>query len=69
MRAVAHRMAGALPRGRPGILFLVACDLQMRQAKVVARHSGLHKQTARARVEAHLARMLAFDFEPGVMEA
>jgi hypothetical protein len=31
-------------------------------------HDGLHKRTARARVEAHLARMLAFDFQPGVME-
>jgi len=28
----------------------------------------LHKRTARARVEAHLSRMLAFDFELGVKE-
>ena len=32
----------------------------------MAKHPGLHKRTARGRVEAHLARMLAFDFEPGV---
>jgi hypothetical protein len=50
--------------GRPDILCLVATDLQMRQAEAVATHAGLHKRTARARVEAHLARMLAFDFEP-----
>src|SRR5262249_5548063 len=34
----------------------------------VAKHPDLHKRTARARVEAHLARMLAFDFEPAVKE-
>jgi hypothetical protein len=28
----------------------------------------VRKRTARARVEAHLARMLAFDFEPWVTE-
>jgi hypothetical protein len=73
MRAVAHRMGlqdpqvwRVLPKGRVDILFLIAADLQMRQTKAVAKHSGLHKRTARARVEAHLARMLAFDFEPGV---
>ena len=73
MRAVAHRMGlqdpqiwRVLPRGRSDILFLVASDLQMRQTKAVAKHRGPHKRTARARVEAHLARMLAFDFKPGV---
>ena len=75
MRALAHRMGlqdpqvwRVLPRGRSDILFLVAADLQQRQAKAVARHDGLRKRTARARVEAHLARMIAFDFEPGVKE-
>jgi len=75
MRAVAHRMGlqdpqvwRVLPKGRADILFLVAADLQMRQAKAVAKHDGLRKRTARARVEAHLARMLAFDFEPGLKE-
>jgi hypothetical protein len=75
MRAVAHRMGlqdpqiwRVLPRGRSDILFLVACDLQTRQAKAVARHEGLRKRSAHARVEAHLAQMLAFDFEPGVKE-
>jgi hypothetical protein len=73
MRAVAHRMGlqdpqvwRVLPKGRSDILFLVACDLQTRQTKAVAKHDGLHKRTARARVEAHLGRMLAFDFESGV---
>jgi len=55
-----------LPKGRSDILFLVAAVLQMRQAKAVAKHDGPRKRTARARVEAHVARMLAFDFEPGV---
>jgi len=75
MRAGAHRMGlqdpqawRVVPKGRSDILFLVACDLQMRQAKAVAEHPGLHKRMARARVEAHLERMLAFDFEPGVKE-
>jgi len=75
MRAVAHRMGlqdpqvwRVLPKGRADILFLIAADLQTRQAKAVAKHDGLHKRTARARVEAHLARMLAFDFQPGVKE-
>jgi hypothetical protein len=75
MRAVAHRMGlqdpqvwRVLPRGRSDILFLVASDLQVRQTAAVAKHLGLHKRTARARIEAHLARMLAFDFEPGVKE-
>ena len=40
----------------------------MRQTTAVAKHEGLRKRTARARVEAHLARMLAFDFEPKVKE-
>lgn len=75
MRAVAHRMGlqdpqvwRVLPRGRADILFLVAADLQMRQTGAVARHDGLRKRTARARIEAHLARMLGFDFAPGVKE-
>lgn len=73
MRAVAHRMGlqdpqvwRVLPKGRADILFLVAAHLQVRQTKTVAKHDGLHKRTPRARIEAHLARMLAFDFEPGV---
>jgi hypothetical protein len=72
-RAVAQRMGlqdpqiwRALPQGRADILFLVAADLQLRQAKAVKRHEGLRKRGARARVEAHLARMVAFDFEPKV---
>jgi hypothetical protein len=75
MRAVAHRMKlqdpqvwRALPGGRADILFLVAADLQVRQAKVVRHHDGRRKRGARARVEAHLARMLQFDFQPGVKE-
>jgi AcrR family transcriptional regulator len=75
MRAVAHRMGlqdpqvwRVLPKGRADILFLVAADLQMRQTQAVAKHDELHKRTARARVETHLARMLAFDFQPGVKE-
>jgi len=75
MRALAHRMGlqdpqvwRVLPKGRADILFLVAADLQTRQAKAVAKHDGLRKRTARVRVEAHLARLLAFDFEPGVKE-
>ena len=75
MRAVAHRMKlqdpqvwRALPGGRADILFLVAADLQVRQAKAVRQHNGLRKRGARARVEAHLARMLQFDFQPGVKE-
>ena len=73
MRAVAHRMGlqdpqiwRVLPKGRADILFLVAADLQARQTKAVAKHDGLHRRTARGRVEAHLARMLAFDFQPEV---
>src|SRR3954470_1859946 len=64
-RAVAQRMGlqdaqiwRALPRGRSDILFLVACKLQIRQAEAVSHHDGLRKRSARARVEAHLARML-----------
>jgi hypothetical protein len=75
MRAIAHRMGlqdpqvwRVLPKGRADILFLVATDLHLRQTKSVAKHDGLHKRTVRARVEAHLARMLAFDFEPGVKD-
>lgn len=74
-RALAQRMGlqdpqiwRVLPKGRSDILFLVAADLQMRQAEAVARHSGLRKRSARARIEAHLGQMLAFDFEPGVKE-
>ena len=73
MRAVAHRMGlqdpqiwRALPHGRADILFIVAADLQLRQAKAVHSHDGLRKRGARGRVEAHLARMLAFDFNPRV---
>jgi hypothetical protein len=72
-RAVAQRMGlqdpqiwRALPKGRADVLFLVAADLQLRQAKAVRRPDGLRKRGARARVEAHLARMLAFDFAPKV---
>lgn len=71
-RAVAQRMGlqdpqiwRALPKGRADILFIVACDLQVRQAETVRSHDGLRKRSPRARVEAHLTRMLAFDFEPG----
>ena len=70
-RAVAQRMGlqdpqiwRALPKGRADILFIVACDLQVRQAEAVRSHDGLRKRSPRARVEAHLTRMLAFDFEP-----
>lgn len=73
VRAVAQRMGlqdpqiwRALPRGRADILFLVTCDLQVRQIEAVENHEGLRKRSARARVEAHLARMLAFDFDPSV---
>jgi hypothetical protein len=72
-RAVAQRMGlqdpqiwRALPKGRADILFLVACDLQVRRTDAVKTHDGLRKRNARARVEAHLARMLAFDFDPSV---
>src|SRR3954464_4048732 len=72
-RAVAQRMGlqddqiwRALPRGRSDILFLVAGKLQVRQSEFVAHHEGLRKRTVRARVEAHLARMLEFDFQPNV---
>src|SRR5262249_37326877 len=72
-RAVAQRMGlqdpqiwRALPGGRADILFLVACDLLVRQTDVVRQHDGLRKRTPRARVEAHLAQMLAFDFDPTV---
>jgi hypothetical protein len=69
MRAAARgRGAGsevrrALPKGRADIRFAVGRNLQMRQTKAVAKH-GLHKRAGGARVEAHLARMLAFDIEP-----
>jgi hypothetical protein len=73
VRAVAQRMGlqepqiwRALSRGRADILFLIAADLQLRQSKSLRRHDGLRKRGARARVEAHLARMLAFDFDPKV---
>jgi hypothetical protein len=62
------RVWRVLPKGRANILFLVAANLQTRRTKAVAKHDGLRKRTARARVEVHLARMLAFDFEPGVKE-
>src|SRR3954447_9556503 len=72
-RAVAHRMGlqdaqiwRALPRGRSDILFLVAGDLLIRQAVAVAHREGLRKRSARARVEAHLAHMLDFDFQPQI---
>jgi AcrR family transcriptional regulator len=75
MRAVAHRMGlqdpqvwRVLPKGRADILFLVAADLQRRQTEAVAKHDGLRRHRARGRIEAHLARMLAFDFESGVRE-
>jgi hypothetical protein len=69
VRAVAQHMGlqdpqiwRALPGGRADILFLIAADLQFRQAKAVRRHDGLRKRGTRARIEAHLARMLSFDF-------
>jgi hypothetical protein len=72
-RAVAQRMGlqdpqiwRALPKGRADILFLIACDLQVRQTDAVRTHDGLRKRSVRARVEAHLARMLTFDFDPSV---
>jgi hypothetical protein len=68
-RAVAQRLGlleAQIWRGRADILFLVAADLQLRQAKAVSRNERLRKRGARARVEAHLARMLAFAFEPDV---
>jgi len=34
------RVWRVLPKGRADILFLVAADLQMRQAKAVATHDG-----------------------------
>lgn len=75
MRADAHptrlqdpRVWRVLPKGLADILFLIAADLQMRSTKALATHDGLYKRTARAHVEAHLARMLAFDFEPPVKE-
>jgi len=37
----------------------------MRQANAVAKHDALRKRTGRARLEAHLALMLAFDFDMG----
>jgi hypothetical protein len=37
----------ALPKGRADILFLVACDLQTRQAAAVAQHEEPRKRTAR----------------------
>jgi hypothetical protein len=64
-RAVAQRMGlqdpqiwRALPKGRADILFLVACDLLVRQTDAVKTHDGLRKRGPRARVEAHFARML-----------
>jgi hypothetical protein len=72
-RAVARRMGlqdpqiwRALPKGRADVLFLVACDLQVRQTEAVWSHDGLRKRSVRARVEAHLTRMLTFDFDPKV---
>jgi hypothetical protein len=56
----------ALPHGRADILFIVAANLQLRQAEAVHSHDGLRKRGARARVEAHLVQMLAFDFQPKV---
>jgi hypothetical protein len=50
---------GPLGRPEPG---------RHRPAVAPDEHSGLHKRTVRARVEGHFARMLAFDFEPGVKE-
>jgi hypothetical protein len=71
-RAVARRMGlqdpqiwRALPGGRADILFIVACDLQIRQAEAVATPAMPRRRTAPARVAAHLDRMLAFDFAPG----
>jgi hypothetical protein len=46
-------------------VFIVAGDLQARQADAVAAPGGPHRRAARARVETHLGRMLAFDFAPG----
>ena len=70
-RAVARRMGlqdpqiwRAVPHGRADILFIVACDLQIRQAEAVAAPAP-RRRTALARVAAHLGRMLAFDFTPG----
>jgi hypothetical protein len=40
----------------------------MRQTAGVAKHDGVRRHAVRGRVEAHFARMLAFDFEPGVKE-
>src|SRR5262252_2354255 len=72
-RAVAQRMGlqdpqiwRALPRGRADILFLVACDLQVRQTEAVKNHQGLRKRSTRGRIENHLSRMLDFDFDPSV---
>ena len=51
------------------IVFLVACNPHMRQAKaVVAKHDELWTRTAPGWVEAHLARMLVFDFQSFVIE-
>jgi hypothetical protein len=55
-----------LLKGRADILFLVAYDLQTHQAEAVAGREGLRSRAARARVEAHLAQMPSFDFEPQV---
>jgi len=50
-------------------VFLVACNPHMRQAKaVVAKHDELWTRTAPGWVEAHLARMLVFDFQSFVIE-
>jgi hypothetical protein len=71
-RAVARHMGlqdpqiwRALPQGLADILFLVAADLQLRQATVVRRHDGLRKRSAR-HASKQLTRMLNFDFEPKV---
>ena len=40
----------------------------MRQSKAVAKHNGLRRRTTRGRVEAHLARVLIFDFQSWVKE-
>ncbi len=73
MRAVAHRMRlqdprvwRLLPRGRADISVLLAAELQVCQTTAVAKHHRLHKRTPRTRVKVHLARTLAFDFEPRV---
>jgi hypothetical protein len=58
MRGAANRMGRHdLPVWQHPVdaLFVVACDLQMRQTRAVAKHDGLYRRTAQACVEAHLA--------------